>query len=443
MKNKIVIALILALTLISFTACGEKNEEQSSNDGTKTETTEDGDKTDGTDDADKEEDTSNVGLTTTFEDEPVLKVEGEEIMLSNAFVYIHQIKTMYPLDVFQNEYEEGVTIEEFFIKELKNILAKQVYTANLAKELGVEITDEDKNKAKEQVDKIFANKAIIQEDVDEMGLTREVVEKVVLASILDQKLFEKMAEDINIEQEKIDEALDHDMNYKMMSTTGAEKLNDSVELRHILVKTIDDKQQPFDDEKKAEAKKKAEEILKRAKDGEDFAELAKENTDDTASKENGGKMTILRGQTVPEFEAAAFELENGEVSELVETMYGYHIIKVENKKLSTPEQIEEAKKQIEEAKNNIIMNLKFQEFMKIYDEKTKDKKVEVIEDGWKRVKILTEEDIKTIEENKKKAEEEAKAAEEKATEEVKEAVDEAEKEAAEKDKDSSKEKEDE
>ncbi len=431
MKNKIAIALMLTLALVSFTACNEKKEEETSNENTtQTEQSEN--------EGDEAEDTSKVGLTTTFKDEPVLKVEGEDLMLSNAFVYIHQIKSMYPLDVFQNEYEKGLTIEEFFIKELKNVLAKQVFTANMAKEQGVELNDEDQKKADEQVNKIFESKSITQEDVDQYGITREMLKKVILSGLLEQKLFENMAKEINVEQDKVDEALDHDMNYKMMTTTGAEKLNDSVELRHILVKTIDDAQQPLDEEKKAEAKAKAESILKKAKDGEDFEKLAKEFTDDTASKENGGKMTILRGQTVPEFEEAAFALENGEISELVETMYGYHIIKVENKKLSTPEQIEEAKKQIEEAKNRIINSLKFQEFLKIYEEKTKDKKIETIEEGWSKVKILTDEDIKTIEENKKKAEEKAKEAEEKAKEEVKDAAEEAEKEAQDKEKEEDK-----
>jgi len=62
--------------------------------------------------------------------------------------------------------------------------------------------------------------------------------------------------------------------------------------------------------------------------GEDFNEMAKTETEDTASKGMGGRFkSVKRGEMVPEFEAAAFELAEGEVSELVKTQYGYHLIK--------------------------------------------------------------------------------------------------------------------
>ena len=60
--------------------------------------------------------------------------------------------------------------------------------------------------------------------------------------------------------------------------------------------------------------------------GEDFAALAKRLSDDPGSKDTGGKLTISRGQTVPEFDAVAFELAKGELSKPVKTTYGYHVI---------------------------------------------------------------------------------------------------------------------
>ena len=100
---------------------------------------------------------------------------------------------------------------------------------------------------------------------------------------------------------------------------------------------------------KQQAKTKAEGILKDLKAGKDFAAAAKESSQDPGSAVNGGDLGFFeKGQMVPPFEQAAFALNPGEMSELVESQFGYHIIKVAEKQTQRVVPLDEAKGQIEQ-----------------------------------------------------------------------------------------------
>ncbi|TDI39721.1 MAG: peptidyl-prolyl cis-trans isomerase [Acidobacteria bacterium] len=114
---------------------------------------------------------------------------------------------------------------------------------------------------------------------------------------------------------------------------------EQVQASHILFKTS-----PEVDE--AEIRAKAESVLAQAKGGADFAELATEHSEDTTSA-NGGDLGFFgRGQMVPEFDQAAFTLPVGAISDLVETQYGFHIIKVTNKQEALTQPLEGLREQI-------------------------------------------------------------------------------------------------
>jgi peptidyl-prolyl cis-trans isomerase C len=105
-----------------------------------------------------------------------------------------------------------------------------------------------------------------------------------------------------------------------------------VRASHILLTTQDrNTQTELPANVKAEKRKLAEELVKRARAGEDFAKLVRENSEDPGSKERGGEYTFSRGQMVKEFEAAAFSLGTNQVSDVVTTQFGYHVIKVSEK----------------------------------------------------------------------------------------------------------------
>lgn len=126
----------------------------------------------------------------------------------------------------------------------------------------------------------------------------------------------------------------YDQNKAQYSTEGR------VHASHILLKT-----EGKDD---AAVKAKAEALLAQAKaPGADFAALAKANSEDEGSAVNGGDLNFFgRGQMVPEFEQAAFTLKPGEISDLVKTTFGYHIIKVLESQPETTQSLESVKPQI-------------------------------------------------------------------------------------------------
>lgn len=117
-----------------------------------------------------------------------------------------------------------------------------------------------------------------------------------------------------------------------------------VQVRHILVGVPQD----ATDEQRQAARTEAEELLTRVRGGADFAALARQSSDDPGSREQGGLLPWMgRGESVPPFEQAAFALSKGKVSDLVETQFGYHILRLED---TRPEQVvpfEEARPQIE------------------------------------------------------------------------------------------------
>ncbi len=120
------------------------------------------------------------------------------------------------------------------------------------------------------------------------------------------------------------------------------QLPERVKVRHILIKT-----QGKPKEEAPKLKAKAEDLLKQIQHGGDFAELAKKNSDDTGSAQKGGELGwIVRGQTVPNFEKAAFSLKPGQLSGIIETEYGYHIIQVEDKQAGHTQTFEEVKPQL-------------------------------------------------------------------------------------------------
>ena len=121
------------------------------------------------------------------------------------------------------------------------------------------------------------------------------------------------------------------------------KVENRVHVEHILFKTVGKT-----DAEIAEIRQKAEDVLKKAKSGANFEDLAKKFSEDDGTKPKGGDLGwIVEGQTVPEFQQAAFTLPKGSISDLVKTQYGFHIIKVLDHEQAHTKTFEEVRSTIE------------------------------------------------------------------------------------------------
>jgi parvulin-like peptidyl-prolyl isomerase len=161
-----------------------------------------------------------------------------------------------------------------------------------------------------------------------------------------------------------------------------------VRASHILLMTQDPAtHEPLPADKKAEKKKEMEDILKQAKSGTDFGELAKKYSEDPGSKDKGGEYTFPRGRMVKEFEDTAFSMKTNEISDIIETSYGYHIIKLSEK-------IPAKKVDLSEVKDGIKDHLVQEQFQKMvpgYTSKlVKDADIKVTDDKLKNTDFSIE-----------------------------------------------------
>jgi peptidyl-prolyl cis-trans isomerase C len=198
----------------------------------------------------------------------------------------------------------------------------------------------------------FPSQEAFEQALTAQNFTLDTVKKDVEGQLLRQQLVKKEVLD-KVQVSARDVQSYYDKN-KDKYVEG-----EQVHARHILVRVQQDAS-PAED---AKLKGKADEALKRAKAGEDFAALAKELSDD-GSKENGGDLGFFpRGRMVEAFEEAAFSLHAGQMSELVRTQFGYHIIKVEERKAGRALPYNEAQEQVKEDLTREQTYVRYQQYV--------------------------------------------------------------------------------
>jgi parvulin-like peptidyl-prolyl isomerase len=173
-----------------------------------------------------------------------------------------------------------------------------------AKDLGVAVTDADVTKRLAQIKQQYfgGSQKKYEAQLKSQGLTEEQIKQDLHAQILSEKLYNKVTATVKVTDKDIAAYYaQHKSDYSQAA---------SRDVRHILVNN----------------KKLADQLETQLKGGADFAKLAKKYSKDPGSAANGGKLTVSKGQTVPQFDKVAFTLKTNEISPPVHTQYGWHII---------------------------------------------------------------------------------------------------------------------
>lgn len=199
-------------------------------------------------------------------------------------------------------------------------LVQQAQLKQAAEELGIEITAKDVDKTESDFikERFGGKRAAYEKALKAQGFTTADYRVVHESSALSAKLFDAIATDVKVTDEDV----------LAYYTQNQANYPESRDVRHILVRVNEDPSCKGDNCKidYEASKATADELYAELEGGANFAALAKAESADPGSKDQGGKLTISRGQTVPEFDKTAFALDEKEISKPVKTQFGYHII---------------------------------------------------------------------------------------------------------------------
>jgi len=261
----------------------------------------------------------------------------------------------------------GQTLNDSQLSEIKKEVLRNLINLELlyqaSQENGIKIDEEAVNKQFKALKARFPNEEKFKDALSKKNLSEETVKSQMGQGMAIQKLIdEKIVQKITISDKETKAYYDSHPDFF--------KEPEQVKASHILIKV----EPKFDESQKAEARKKIETIQQKLKEGQDFAALAKEFSECPSSEKGGDLGYFRRGQMVKPFEDAAFSLEPNKTSDIVETMFGYHLIKTIDKKPETIIPYKDVKDKLEQ----YLKQEEVKKEIKLYVDKLRKKaKVEI------------------------------------------------------------------
>ncbi|MBC8388413.1 MAG: peptidylprolyl isomerase [Actinobacteria bacterium] len=274
----------------------------------------------------------------------VAKVDGIEIKQKEVDAYMNSIKSQDTSGEITSDEEKLNALEADIIDSLIIIKLLEKY----AEENNITVTDEEVNEQVKLLMDTYSSEKDFEKDLKEKGINKRFLEGVLRSQLLSSKIYNKVTADVIVTEEAVKQYYEDNKNTLFLVPAR-------VKASHILVMF------PWKEDNSEETQEGREEALEKIKmvedklnDGGDFEDLARQYSDDGTSGENGGDLGyISKGQMVEEFDKALFSLDVGEVSEIVETEYGFHIIKATDREEEYIQKFDE----VEESINTYLLNL--------------------------------------------------------------------------------------
>ncbi len=294
--------------------------------------------------------------------EPAVDPDGEPVAVVNGTALSNE---RFNDAVARNELQmrrqsQGAPISDTQLSDMKsNILEGMINEELLYQEAQEKSISASNSEVEEQIQQYkgqYGDEGFAQA-LSNAGMNEDQLRSEISRSLTIQKLLEQeVTSGIEVTDEEIRKF--YDENTQMFEQSQ------SVKASHILIDTRDAETE----EAKQEARARAEELLDQLEGGADFAELAREHSEGPSAQNGGSLPQFSRGEMVPPFEEAAFALEPGETSDVVETRFGFHIIRVEEKSAGGTTPYEEVKPQIAQ----YLEQQKQQEAVQSYLDELKD-----------------------------------------------------------------------
>lgn len=260
-------------------------------------------------------------------DGPAAKVNGVSITVRDVEKAIDEI---IPTAVFHG----SVTEEKragFRARAIQDLIRKELYYQAAVKQ-GMKVTEEESADALKKVEGRFRSEKEFEKALKSAGYTRETFQKELGHNILVGRFIETELTD----KAKVTEEYLKDYYEKNKSTF---KRPEAFRLKHILISVPPTSSA----EEREKLKKRAEDVLARARAGEDFGDLAYHNSMDDWRIKNGDLGVVHKGRLDPAIEESLSKLEPGQISGLIETIYGYHIVKLEERTAAREMSFDEVK----------------------------------------------------------------------------------------------------